>query len=203
MSCALLPPDVALCIQDKEFNFHLIRPQNLLPHALRVFHVPFYKLQVCCLVPFSQEQLPSGSSLIKLRFVKCCRDCCSSGRFSHLSQGTLQFCQRGHWVLGHLPVQGPSCPIAQFGRTASSRKSLCGSIFIPFPDDGAHCALGNFQHYKQFYTFPQIYASSQFYLGVLRTVPWTSWQSFCSDMHCQLWDLVQKGVFLSKSCPIN
>ena len=34
MSCARFLPDVAFCIQAKEFNFRLIRPQNLLPHAL-------------------------------------------------------------------------------------------------------------------------------------------------------------------------
>jgi hypothetical protein len=24
----------------------------------------------------------------------------------------------------------------------------------------------------------------------LRTIPSTSWLGFCSDMHCQLWDLI-------------
>ena len=67
MSCVRFPPDVALCIQSKEFNIRLIRPQNLLPHALKVFHVPFYKLQACCHVPISQEWLSSGHSPIKLR----------------------------------------------------------------------------------------------------------------------------------------
>jgi hypothetical protein len=32
-----------------------------------------------------------------------------------------------HRVLGHLPYQGPSPLIAQFGRAASSRKSLGGA----------------------------------------------------------------------------
>jgi hypothetical protein len=26
---------------------------------------------------------------------------------------------------------------------------------------------------------------------------------FCSDMHCQLWDLIQTGVYLSNPCPIK
>ena len=34
MSCARFLPDTAICLQDEEFNFHFIRPQNLLPHAL-------------------------------------------------------------------------------------------------------------------------------------------------------------------------
>ena len=74
----------------------------------------------------------------------------------HLSQGTLWFCQCGHWFLGHLPDQCPSCTVAQFGRTASSRKSLGISIFFPFPNDEAHCALGNFQRSRNcFIPFPR------------------------------------------------
>ena len=38
MSCAHFLPDVTLCIQAEELNFLLIRPQNLLPHALSVSH---------------------------------------------------------------------------------------------------------------------------------------------------------------------
>ena len=33
-------------------------------------------------------------------------------------------------------------------------------------------------------------ASPQSCLGALRTIPSTSWFGFCSDMHCQLWDLI-------------
>ena len=38
-----------------------------------------------------------------------------------------ELCQRDHWVLGNLPDPGPSLPIAQWGRAASSRKSLGSS----------------------------------------------------------------------------
>ena len=31
----------------------------------------------------------------------------------------------------------------------------------------------------------------------------TPWLGFCSDVHCQLWDLIWTGVCLSKSCRIN
>ena len=44
----------------------------------------------------------------------------------------MKLCQSDHQVLGHLPDQGPSSLIAQFGRAASSRKSLGGSKLIPF-----------------------------------------------------------------------
>ena len=100
----------------------------------------------------------------------CCRDGCSSGRFSHLQKGTLELCQRKHRVLGHLPDQGPSPPIAQFEQVASSRNGLGGS--------------------KLFGTLPQICASTQSCLGALRTIPSTPWLGFSSDMHCQLWDLM-------------
>ncbi|KAK6327106.1 hypothetical protein J4Q44_G00027510, partial [Coregonus suidteri] len=61
--------------------------------------------------------------------------------FSHLHRGTLELCQSDHRV--HLPDQGPSPPIAQFGRAASSRKSLGGSKLLPFKNDGGHCVLGD------------------------------------------------------------
>ena len=47
-----------------------------------------------------------------------------------------------HRVLGHLPHQGHSPPISQFGQSASSRKSLVGSKHLPFKNDGGHCVLG-------------------------------------------------------------
>ena len=75
----------------------------------------------------------------------CCRDGCPSGKFSHLHRGTLKLCQSDHRVVGHLPDQGPSPPIAQFGRAASSRKSLGGSKLLPFKNDGGHCVLGDLQ----------------------------------------------------------
>ena len=63
--------------------------------------------------------------------------------------------QSSHWVLGHLSDQGPF-QVAQFGRTASSRKSLGSSMLSLFPNDGAHCALGNFQHSRNcFIPFPR------------------------------------------------
>jgi hypothetical protein len=40
-------------------------------------------------------------------------------------------------------------------------------------------------------------------LKALRTIPSTSWLGFCSDIHCQLWDSIQTGLCLYKSCPIN
>ena len=56
-----------------------------------------------------------------------------------------ELCQSDHQVLGHLPDQGLSPPIAQFGRAASFRKNLVGSKLLPFKNDGGHYVLGDLQ----------------------------------------------------------
>ena len=48
-------------------------------------------------------------------------------------------------VLVHLPNQGHSPTIAQFGQAASSKKSLGGSKRLPFKNDGGHCVVGDLQ----------------------------------------------------------
>jgi hypothetical protein len=64
----------------------------------------------------------------------------------NLHRGTLELCQSDHRILGHLPEQGLSTPISQFGRVASSRKSL----------GGGHCVLGDLQCCILFWgTFPR------------------------------------------------
>ena len=50
--------------------------------------------------------------------------------------------------------------------------------------------LGTFNAANIFGTLPQICASTQSCLWALRTIPLTSWLGFCSDMHCQLRDLI-------------
>ena len=62
----------------------------------------------------------------------------------HLHRGTLELCQSDHQVLGHLPDQGPSPRIAQFGRAASSWKSLGGCKLLPFKNYGRPVFLGTF-----------------------------------------------------------
>jgi hypothetical protein len=120
-------------------------------------------------------------------------DGCPSGRFSHLHRGTLELLQSDHRVLGHIPDQGPSPPIAQFGQVTSSRKSLEGSKLLQFKNDGGHCVLGTFNAAEMFW-YPSPSAPTQSCRGALRTFPSTSWLSFCSDMHYQLWDLIYTGV---------
>ena len=50
--------------------------------------------------------------------------------------------------------------------------------------------LGTFKAADIFGILPQICASTQSFLGALRTIPSTSWLGFCSDMHCQLCVLI-------------
>ena len=74
-----------------------------------------------------------------------CREGSPPGRFSHPHRGTLELVQSDHQVLGHISDQGPSPPIALFGRAASSRKRLGGSKLLPFNNDGGHSVLGGLQ----------------------------------------------------------
>ena len=54
-----------------------------------------------------------------------------------------------HWVMGHIPDQGPSPLIAQFAQVASFRKGIGGSK-LPFKNDGGHCVLGTFNAAEMF-----------------------------------------------------
>ena len=120
-----------------------------------------------------------------------------------LHRGPLELCQSDHWVLGHLPDQGPSPLIAQFGLAASSRKGLGGSKVLPLNNDEATVFLGIFNAAEMFwYPSPDLCLDT-ILSRALRTIPSISWLGFCSDMHCQLRDLIQTGVCLSKSCPIS
>ena len=103
-----------------------------------------------CQTPMGLSWLSSGHSTRKAWLVECCGDGCPSGRFSHLHSGTLTELQSDNRVLGHLPDQGPSPPIAQFGWAASSGKNVGGSKLILFKNDGGHCVLGNLQCCRHF-----------------------------------------------------
>ena len=76
-------------------------------------------------------------------------------------------------TIGHLPNQGPSPSIAQFGRGASTRKSLGGSELLSFKNDGSHCVLGDLQCCRHFLvpfprSVPQHNPVSELYRQFLR-----------------------------------
>ena len=79
--------------------------------------------------------------------------------------------------------------IAQFGRAASSRKSPGGSKLLPFKNDGLHSVLCNLQCCRNvFYPSPDLYLDT-ILSELCRQFLWPHGLGFCSDMHCQLWDV--------------
>ncbi len=143
MSSAWFSPHIPLRIKAKKFYLGLIRPENLICHHLGVLQVFFSKLHAGFHVSCTEERLPSGHSAIKPRLVEGCSDGWLSTTFSHLPNASLELSHSDLWVLLYLSHQGSSPPIAQFGRTASSRKGSGRPKRLPFKDYGGHCALRN------------------------------------------------------------
>ncbi len=92
-----------------------------------------------------------GHSAIKPRLVEGCSDGWLSTTFSHLPNASLELSHSDLWVLLYLSHQGSSPPIAQFGRTASSRKGSGRPKRLPFKDYGGHCALRNLKCSRFFF----------------------------------------------------
>ncbi len=179
MSSAWFSPHIPLRIKAKKFYLGLIRPENLICHHLGVLQVFFSKLHAGFHVSCTEERLPSGHSAIKPRLVEGCSDGWLSTTFSHLPNASLELSHSDLWVLLYLSHQGSSPPIAQFGRTASSRKGSGRPKRLPFKDYGGHCALRNLKCSRNFFcNLGQICALPQFCLWALQAVPLTSWFSF-------------------------
>jgi hypothetical protein len=103
--------------------------------------------------------------------VECCRDGCPSGRFSHLHRGTLELCQSDHWVLGHLPDQGPSTRLFSLaGRWALGRVNPVSNLYRQFiwPHGlvfALTCTVNCGTLYKQACAFPNHVQSIEFTTG--------------------------------------
>ncbi len=98
-----------------------------------------------------------------------CSDGWLSTTFSHLPNASLELSHSDLWVLLYLSHQGSSPPIAQFGRTASSRKGSGRPKRLPFKDYGGHCALRNLKCSRIFFvTLARFCALPQFCLCALR-----------------------------------
>ncbi len=150
MSSAWFSPHIPLRIKAKKLYLGLIIPENLICHHLGVLQVFFSKLHAGFRVSCTEERLPSGHSAIKPRLVEGCSDGWPSTTFSHLPNASLELSHSDHWVLLYLSHQGSSPPIAQFGRTASSRKGSGRPKRLPFKDYGGHCALRNLKCSRNF-----------------------------------------------------
>ncbi len=176
MSSAWFSPHIPLRIKAKKFYLGLIRPENLICHHLGVLHAGFH---VSC----TEERLPSGHSAIKPRLVEGCSDGWLSTTFSHLPNASLELSHSDLWVLLYLSHQGSSPPIAQFGRTASSRKGSGRPKRLPkrlpFKDYGGHCALRNLKCSRNFFvTLARSVPCHNSVSELLQAVPLTSWFSF-------------------------
>ena len=112
-------------------------------------------------------------------------------------------CQGDHQVLEQLPDQGTSPPIAQFGRVASSKKSLGGSKLLPLKNDGGHCVLRDLQCCRNLLvpfprSVPRHNPVSELYGQFLQPhhlVFAPTWTVNCGTLYRQ--------VCAFKSCPIN
>ncbi len=130
-----------------------LRPKSsiLVSSDQRILQVFFSKLHAGFHVSCTEERLPSGHSAIKPRLVEGCSVGWLSTTFSHLPNASLELSHSDLWVLLYLSHQGSSPPIAQFGRTASSRKGSGRPKRLPFKDYGCHCALRNLKCSRNFF----------------------------------------------------
>ncbi len=143
MSSAWFSPHIPLRIKAKS--------SILVSSDQRILQVFFSKLHAGFHVSCTEERLPSGHSAIKPRLVEGCSDGWLSTTFSHLPNASLELSHSDLWVLLYLSHQGSSPPIAQFGRTASSRKGSGRPKRLPFKDYGGHCALRNLKCSRNFF----------------------------------------------------
>ena len=144
--------------------------------------------------PLSQSEVLS--TLEQVFIQDLCTLLCSSFRRSWLVSRSLPLknLPTAWCCYQHASTWDGASFFARFVWAASSRKSLGGSKILSFKNDWGHCSRGPSMLHKCFGTLPQICVSTQCCLGALRTIPSTSWLGFCSDMHCQLWDLLYRPV---------
>ncbi len=102
-----------------------LRPKSyiLVSSDQRILQVFVSKLHAGFHVSCTEERLPSGHSAIKPRLVEAAV-MLTFYNFLHLPNASLELRHSDLWVLLYLSHQGSSPPIAQLGRTASSRRVL-------------------------------------------------------------------------------
>ena len=85
----------------------------------------------------------------------------------------------------------PDCCLAR--RPALGRALVVPNFFHLWIME-ATVLLGTFNAAEFFVAFPRSVPRPQSCLWALQAVPSTSWLGFCSDMHCQLWDLIYRQM---------
>ncbi len=139
MSSAWFSPHIPLRIKAKKFYLGLIRPENLICHHLGVLQVFFSKLHAGFHVSCTEERLPVGPLCHKAPNWWRAAMMVDFLQLSPISR--MHLWSSATVIFGS--HQGSSPPIAQFGRTASSRKGSGRPKHLPFKDYGGHCALRN------------------------------------------------------------
>ena len=192
MSGAWFPPNMTPGIHAKEFNLCLIRPENFVSHGLRVLqvHLPNSSGLLCAFL------LRSGFHLATLPYRP---DWWIAAEMVVLLEGsplsTEERWRSDRVTIGFLVTSLTKAllpgSLSLEGRPASSRKSPGSSELLPFTDDQeATVLIGTFKAAEIF-----LYPSPDLFLKTILSRRSTD-NSFdfmlglCSDMHCQLWDLI-------------
>lgn len=131
----------------------------------------------------------------------------------HYGNGQVISCHLGQWVQS-LIHQPDIFVFLVFRVSFRCLFAYSRHAIVPFSEEwllscrwqrpSCKCAHWDFQSCRNLFRIVlQIYASTHPWLRGLQTILWTFFLGLCSDMHYQLWDLIQTGVYLSKSCLIN
>jgi hypothetical protein len=115
--------------------------------------------------------------------VVCCRNGCPSGKFSNLHRGTLELCQSDHWVTILTKFLLPR--LLSLARRPALGRGFVVPNFFHLRMMEVDVVLGILNAAEMFW-YPSPYLCPDTILSRSST----SWLCFCSDMHCQLWDLI-------------
>ncbi len=171
MSSAWFSPHIPLRIKAKKFYLGLIRPENpsgVFSKLHAGFHVSLHWGEAS-VGPLCHKAPTGGGLQWWLTF------------YNFLPSPECISGAQPQWSLGSSLPLSPRLfsPIAQFGRTASSRKGSGRPKRLPFKDYGGDCALRKLKCSRIFFcNLGQICALPQFCLWALQAVPLTSWFSF-------------------------
>ncbi len=130
-----------------------LRPKSsiLVSSDQRILLVFFSKLHAGFHVSCTEERLPSGPLCHKAPTGGGLQWWLTFYNFLPSPECISGAQPQWSWVLLYLSHQGFSPPIAQFGRTASSRKGSGRPKRLPFKDYGGHCALRNLKCSRNFF----------------------------------------------------
>ena len=204
MSCALFPPDGELCIQAEEFNFHLVKPQNL-------FFFSFSRSLSCAFL-----QTPGVLSCAFFSGVASLLPPCHKAWICEVLQRLLSFWQvlpsqprnsvvLSEWSLGFFVTSLTKVLLAQL--LSLVRQPARGRVWVVpysfhFLMMELTVLLGTFNTRNSFIPVPRSIpphsSISEFY-GLFHGLPGRVSALTCT-VNC---GTLYRKAFLSKSCPTN